>query len=144
MLIDNENLYSKEQAVTVTAASEDVIDHGQVNPNLGTFDTPLWLVVVVTEAATAAGAATVTFAFQDSADNLSWADLFTTAAIGKATLVAGYVVFRQALPARTRRYTRLNYTVATGPLTAGKFTAFLTATPDDWTSYPRNYTITGA
>jgi hypothetical protein len=72
----------------------------------------------------------VTFALQDSADNSSFADIFTTGAIGKATLVAGYIVFTIAIPPTHRRYLRINYTVATGPLTAGKFDAFVTVVPN--------------
>ena len=121
MYIDKALQVSNEQAVTVTAASTDVIDFGQTNSDVGMSD-HLSMVITVDEAATAAGAATVTFAVQDSADNSSFSDVAVTAAIGKATLVAGYqhVI---PMPTKLRRYCRVNYTVATGPLTAGKFSA---------------------
>jgi hypothetical protein len=125
MYIDKLLQVSNEQAVTASAASTDVIDFGQTNPNVGMNDRTS-LVVTVDETATAAGAATVTFALQDSADNSAWADVAVTAAIGKATLVAGYqhVI---PMPTKLRRYCRMNYTVATGPLTAGKFSAQVVA-----------------
>lgn len=121
MIIDKLLQVSDDQAVTATAASTDVIDFGQVNPNSGLSDR-LSMVVTVGEGATATGAATVTFAVQDSADNSSFADVASTAAIGKASLGLGAQVVIP-MPVLHRRYVRLNYTVATGPLTAGKFSA---------------------
>ena len=121
MYIDKLLQVSNEQAVTSTAASTDVIDFGQTNPNVG-MDDQSKMVITVDEAATASGSATVTFAVQDSADNSSFADVAVTAAIGKATLVAGYQLVIP-MPTKLRRYCRVNYTVATGPLTAGKFSA---------------------
>lgn len=120
MIIDKMLQVSNEQAVTATAASTDVIDFGQLNPDIGISDA--YMVITVDEAATAAGAATVTFAVQDSADNASFLDVAVTAAIGKAALVAGYQIVIP-MPTKLRRYSRVNYTVATGPLTAGKFSA---------------------
>lgn len=121
MFIDKTLQVSNEQAVTATAASTDVIDFGQLNPDVGMTD-QCSMVITVDETATAAGAATVTFAVQDSADNATFADVAVTAAIGKATLVAGYQLVIP-MPTKLRRYCRVNYTVATGPLTAGKFSA---------------------
>jgi hypothetical protein len=125
MIIDKALQVSNEQAVTSSAASTDVIDTGQVTSDLGATG-QLALVITTDEAATASGAATVTFSLQDSADNSSFADVAVTVAIGKATLVAGYqhVI---PLPTRLRRYIRAYYTVATGPLTAGKFSAQIVA-----------------
>ena len=121
MYIDKNLQVSNEQAVTATAASTDVIDFGQANPDVGMTDL-CSMVITPDEAAAAAGAATVTFSVQDSADNSTFADVAVTAAIPKATLVAGYqhVI---PLPTKMRRYCRVNYTVGTGPLTAGKFSA---------------------
>lgn len=121
MYIDKALQVSNEQAVTASAASTDVIDFGQANPDLGMCD-QCNMVITTDEAATAAGAATVTFSVQDSADNSTFADVAVTAAIGKATLVAGYqhVI---PMPTKLRRYCRVYYTVGTGPLTAGKFSA---------------------
>lgn len=121
MIIDKFLQVSDAQAVTSTAASTNVIDFGQTNPNSGLSD-HLTMAVTVDETVTAAGAATVTFAVQDSADNSSWADVAATAAIGKAALPAGAQVLIP-MPLQHRRYVRVNYTVATGPLTAGSFSA---------------------
>lgn len=134
MIIDKFLQVSDAQAVTASAASTDVIDFGQTNPNVG-LDDRTSLVVTVDEAATAAGAATVTFSVQDSADNSTFADVSVTAAIGKAALVAGYQIVIP-MPTKLRRYCRVYYTVATGPLTAGKFSAQVVAGIQQNVAYP--------
>jgi hypothetical protein len=121
MFIDKALQVSNEQAVTVSAASTDSIDFGQPNPNVG-LDDRSNMVITVDESAAAAGAATVTFSVQDSADNATFADVAVTAAIGKANLAAGQQVVIP-MPTKLRRYCRVYYTVGTGPLTAGKFSA---------------------
>lgn len=125
MYIDKALQVSVAQAVTATAASTDTIDFGSINPNTGMSDM-LKMVITVGAAVTASGAATVTFAVQDSADNSSFADVAVTAAIPKASLVAGAQIVIP-MPVIHRRYVRLNYTVATGPLTAGNFSAQVVA-----------------
>ena len=121
MFIDKALQVSNEQAVTVSAASTDSIDFGQPNPNVG-LDDRSNMVITVDESAAAAGAATVTFSVQDSADNATFADVAVTAAIGKASLAAGQQVVIP-MPTKLRRYCRVYYTIGTGPLTAGKFSA---------------------
>lgn len=121
MIIDKALQVSDDQAVTATAESTDVIDFGQATPNSGMAGM-LSMVVTVGEAAAATGAATVTFSVQDSADNSSFADVVSSAAIGKAALPLGAQVVIP-MPVAHRRYVRLNYTVGTGPLTTGKFSA---------------------
>ena len=121
MYIDKALQVSDEQAVTASAASTDVIDFGQANPNVG-MDDRTSMVITVDVAAAASGDATVTFSVQDSANNSDFADVAVTGAIGKATLVAGHQIVIP-MPTRLRRYCRVYYTVATGPLTAGKFSA---------------------
>lgn len=121
MFIDKALQVSNEQAVTVSAASTDSIDFGQANPNVG-LDDRSNMVITVDESAAAAGAATVTFSVQDSADNATFADVAVTAAIGIASLAAGQQVVIP-MPTKLRRYCRVYYTIGTGPLTAGKFSA---------------------
>lgn len=136
------------QAVTSSAISSNVIDlRNASTPVLVDEalqgDNPLWLVIQCTVAATAAGAATVTFSLESD----STADLATsatvhwsTAAIGKATLVVGYVVARVPLPSGDyERYLGVRYTVATGPLTAGSFLAYLTPNLQRNIAYPSGF-----
>lgn len=125
MIIDRLNQFSDAQAVTVSAASTNVVDLGAA----GKVEAkPFYLHIKVPTTVTADGAATVTFALQTD-DNESFSSataLWTSAAIGKASLVAGYEVIRLALNGLAlKQYLRVYYTVATGPLTAGAFDAFL-------------------
>lgn len=121
MIIDHFLKVSNNQAVTASAPSTDTIDFGQAKPNTGLHDR-LEMVVTVGATATAAGAATVTFAIQDSADGTSFADVLASAPVPVANLAAGAQVVIP-MPVQHRRYVRLNYTVDTGPLTGGTFSA---------------------
>lgn len=123
MIIDAENRFSNAQAVTTTANSTNVIDLGLGDK--GVTDKPGRLVVTCQESALAAGAATVTFSLttDDNAAMSSEATAYTSAAIGKAALLIGTKILDIAIPHGMQRYARLTYTVGTGPLTAGKFTA---------------------
>lgn len=146
MILDKQAEFSDAQAVTATAISTNVMDLGG-DPTLQDIGAgkELYLVVLVDTAATAAGAATVTFSLEsDSTADLATSATthITTTAIGKASLTAGAVVLIQALPPDDyERYLGVRYTVATGPLTAGKFDAFLTETPDTYRAYPDNATL---
>lgn len=123
MYIDKQLEFSDEQAVTASAASTDVIDFGS-KKRVAVGDKK-YIAVTVKEAAAAAGAATVTFKLQgDDAENFGSAvDVFSSAAIGKADLVVGYQFYIEVPLSFNYRYMRMYYTVATGPLTAGKFDA---------------------
>jgi hypothetical protein len=126
MIFDSENLFSDKQAVTVTAASTNIIDLGVAAPGDLGAGRAVSMAIQMTTAATAAGAATVNFQLQvdDNAAFSSPTTVASTGAIGKATLVAGYNVALQYVPLHTNeRYFRINYVVATGPLTAGNIMA---------------------
>lgn len=125
-IIDKFLQISNAQAITTTAVSTDVIDAGAtknaaIGRDLG-GGTQLFLEVTIGATFTAAGAGTLTIALQDSADNATFADVLTTPALALASLVVGQR-FYIPLPAKMRRYIRANYTVATGPMTAGTLSA---------------------
>lgn len=130
MIIDRFNEFSDAQAVTDSAASTSVVDLLAAGAIEGK---PVYLHIKTNVAAEASESATVAFKLQtDSAENFGSAtDLWASSAIGKATLVAGYQVVRLPINGMAlKRYLRVYYTVATGPLTAGKFDAFLSADAD--------------
>ena len=92
----------------------------------------MWLEILVTAAVTAAGgAATVKFDFVTSAtaalsdvvDSTGVGVLASSAAISKATLIAGYIAWRIQLPASLTylRYIGVDYVIATNSLTTGTF-----------------------
>lgn len=125
MLIDNFLTVSDKQAVTATAASTDVIDFDQANPNTG-MSGGLSMVVSVDTTATSAGASTVAFQVQDcDTSNGTYVTIASSGAIGKADLVKG-AQFIIPMPLEHRQFVRLNYTVGTADLTAGKFNATVT------------------
>jgi hypothetical protein len=137
MIIDDRLEVSDSQAVTATAVSTDIIDLGPVTNNtlrdVGN-GRQLFLVIQCDTTTAAVGAATVTFSLEsDSTTDLATSPTVhaTSAAIGKATLVAGYqlVIPVPAGLKNFERYMGVRYTVATGPLTAGAFSAFITDAP---------------
>jgi DhnA family fructose-bisphosphate aldolase class Ia len=126
MIIDKQLTVSLAQAVTSSAASTDYIDQGAAGNAIGK---ELFLVVRVDTTATASGSATVNFQVESDSDSgFATAKVvnFDSGAIGKAALVAGVEIVKIKLPIGLKRYVRVYYTVGTGPLTAGKFDAFLT------------------
>jgi hypothetical protein len=138
------------QAVTATAISTNVLDlRNAATPALvdeSILEHNLFLTVLTTIAATAAGAATVTFSVEsDSTADLATSATvhYTTAAIGKATIIIGYTPIQMQLPAGTtyERYLGLRYTVATGPLTAGSFLGWLSPDIQRNPIYPAGFTI---
>ena len=151
--IDLNDMFSNNVAVTATAisdvkqvAAKNLGLSLQTNPlvNLGAVD-DLWMVILCDTTATAVGAATVTFSLEsDSTADLATSATvhYVTSAIPKATLVAGYVVAAVKLPSASyEAFLGVRYTVATGPLTAGKFTAYLTSAYDVQRSYAAGSTI---
>lgn len=141
MILDELTEFSDAQAVTATAIS-DVIDLG-ATPTLRSINDgrQLMLVISVDAQATASGSATVTFSLEsDSTANLATSATvhWTSKAVGKATLAPGYIVAKVPLPvdARYERYLGVRYTVASGPLTAGAFSAALVLDAPNWSAYP--------
>jgi hypothetical protein len=125
MLFDSQNLFSDTQAVTVTATSTNLLDTGAARDLLA--GEGLFLVVQVTEAFDAGGAATVTVALQTD-DNSSFSSpttLFSSPTTGLSGLTLGARPVQIRVPRGAERYLRLSYTVADGPFTAGKVTAGL-------------------
>lgn len=127
MIIDNQNLFSKAQAITATAVSTKEIDLGPVltlpgqDVNEGNID------VFVQVVETFATLTSLKVSLQGSVDAAftSPVTLLETAAIAAASLVAGYKFALDGLGKIPYRYVRLNYTVAGSNATAGKVTAGL-------------------
>lgn len=141
-------------AITATAISGNVMDlrngllGAQATADESINEHNLWWSVIFDTAATAAGAATVTITLEsDLLATLASAPVvhFTTAAIGKATLVAGSVPVQTQLPTGAlvpyKRFLGVRYTVATGPLTAGSALSFLSLDVPRIISYAVGYTI---
>jgi len=132
MIFDRQSLLSDAQAITVTAASTNIIDLGPIATGIVRDigkGKQIPLLIQVIEAFAAAGAATLTVALQVDNDVAfgSPKTVWTSPALALADLIAGKVIIPEYIQRGTdERYLRLNYTVATGPMTAGKITAGVT------------------
>lgn len=153
MYVDKQNEFSDAQAVTASAISTNVIDlyAGVVAPNVNNVlrdigsGQDLYLVVMTQTAATDAGSdATLVVSLESDSDPAlatSPTVHFTTGALPFATFsVLGAELIAVKLPKGDyERYLGVRYTVASGPLTAGNFDAFLTTDVQSWRAYRRNY-----
>lgn len=143
MILDERNEFADATALSTAATGRalvgDVIDLGAASSDIGNGQ-PLYLVVQVETAVTSGGSATVSFELtSDSTADLATSPTvhFATAAIAKATLVAGYVAAVVALPiASYERYLGITQNVGTAALTAGKINAFLTTDVSKWVATP--------
>ena len=168
MFLDQALKLSDAQAITVTAASTNLYDitgagsgnvpnmifgtTGLAGADMGLGDSAMRPTAYfsVDTTFTAAGAATLTIALQGAPDNGSgspgtYTTIVETSALPVASLVAGAnlqiplppVTVGEALP----RFYRFNYTVATGPMTAGKLNGviLLNAATQTNKQYPANF-----
>lgn len=146
MILDKQMLFSDAQAVTTTAASTNIMDLGPMHADNTDRDigqgSTMRLVIITDTAAQSTAGSTVTFSLETSATATfsSATALWTSAAIAKATLVAGYEVASIPLPKGFLKYARVKYTVATADLTTGAFTAFICKDSQDNKSYANAYT----
>lgn len=142
-IIDKFNMFSDAQVVT-TGATTSTKSFDTKGADIGTGE-DTYLTVLVDTTVTSLGLATVAFAYvqSDNADLSAPDTLYTTAAIAKATLVAGYKPVQIKIPANTKRYVGVIYTVAVADLTAGKFDAFLSKDIQSakTRTFPAGYTI---
>ena len=146
MIIDAFNEFSDAQAVTSTAISSNVIDLGPVDDNatrdIGTGE-DIYLVVVTQTPATDSGSDATLTVTLESAENAGLSTNpvvhFSTGALAFADFSpAGSVLACVRVPAGNyKRYLGVRYTVASGPLTAGNFDAFLTKDVQRWQAYAR-------
>ena len=144
MILDERNEFADATALSTAATGRalvgDVIDLG-ASGDIGNGE-PLYLVVQVDTAVTSGGSATVSFELASDAQAAIAVDgsatvHTVTAAIPKATLVAGYVAAAIALPIGTyERYLGIIQNVGTAALTAGKVNAFLTRDVSKWVATP--------
>lgn len=162
MLIDNNLVFSNNQAITSTADSTNVLDALQgitenIGPNASAFGIELGfgdgpaipkLLCIVNVAFVSAGGATLQIAWQGSTDSSSWTTYQETPTLSVANLgtignrVAMWdwpprLVSTTALP----RYFKLVYTVATSTFSAGKLFAAIVLQRDDKVYYPSGFSV---
>ena len=139
MILDKSLQFDSGAAITVTAPSANTIDLSQ-NRDIGIGGTPsLSVVCTVVTAFAASGAATLQVQFQTSADNATWTNLVMSDAIPVASLAVGAELLRCDVPLGCQRYLRLNYVVATGPMTAGAVASEIVLDREAVPSYPSGF-----
>ena len=158
MYVDTQIELSDAQAVTTTAISSNVYDlfsmttggaSAPITPNarldIGTDD--LFLVVNTQTTATDSGSDATLTVTLESADNAALSTNpivhFSTGAIAFASFAtAGTNLVKVRIPrGQYRRYLGVRYTVASGPLTAGAFDAFLTPNVDNTYAAKSGFTV---
>lgn len=155
-LLDTQTELSDAQAVTSTAISTNVYDLFSVAAGAGTATTntrldigtdDLFLVVQTQTACTDSGSDATLTVTLESADD---AGLSTNAQVHFSTGALAFAAFKDAgtrlvairIPrASYRRYLGVRYTVASGPLTAGAFDAFLTPNAAFQAYYKSGFTV---
>lgn len=143
MIFDERTEFCDAQALNTGAAGSyligDVVDTG--GDGLNDVE-GLYLVINVDTAVTSAGSATVQFHLASDAQAAIATDgsatyHWSSPAIPKATLIAGYYAAKVELPKGTyERYIGILQTTGTAALTAGKVNAFLTNDPGSWKAFP--------
>jgi hypothetical protein len=137
-ILDRQNMFGIDQSITTSAYSTDLIDLGSLR-DVGAGE-QVQVLIQTTEAFTAAGAATLTVTLETSSTEAFSVPvtLASTGAIPVASLTLGSKASITTVPGKVLRYLRLAYTVATGPMTAGKITSALgvESIHQDNTSHP--------
>jgi len=133
MHLDEQALFSDQQAITATAASTNYIDLGAANTPPGGSNAiqqdfgggnDIPLLIQVTEAFNNLTSLTVAVQVDDDTSFSSPTTVATSGAILRADLVAGKKIPPFNVPIGTdQRYLRLNYTVTGTAPTEGKVTA---------------------
>jgi hypothetical protein len=152
MLMDLQNTFSNEQAVTADAISTNVIDLGPLGgtPTANTIrdigaGEPLYLHILVTTTLDSSGEAATLVATLESdstADLATSATVhWTSATIAEASLAAGYWVAKGvAIPSGAyERYLGIRYVSGTEDFTSGKVTAWLSNNRFDDRTYESGF-----
>jgi hypothetical protein len=143
MYVDKENNYSDAQAITASAGSTHIIDHG-IARDLGTGE-DIYLVSLVDVAFTDGSSdSTVTVTLETDEDVAfgSPTTAIVTLAVFSALSAIGTIRYAKLPPGTVNeRYSRVYYTVANGNLTTGSITSFLTKDIHKYVTYAKGYTI---
>lgn len=147
MILDKQNVFDWQAAITATRESTDEID--LVNPrDLGDsyVDNPnLKIRVLVTTAFLSTGSSTMAVSMLGSTDSTTWETYVTVPAVAKASLVVGAIIdvpwAVRSNGAPLPRYIRLGYTVAVADFTAGAVSAFVVLDRQANIAYPAGVTV---
>ncbi len=131
MILDKQGMFSDDQAVTASAASENLIDLG-VARDIGKGK-PIPILCQVTTAFATLTSLAVKIEVDDNSSFSSAKTVFETESIAVASLVAGYKFLMDYVPRGTdERYMRLYFTVTGSDATAGNITAGIASHSDPY------------
>jgi hypothetical protein len=122
MIQDFQLVFSDAQDITGDAVSDNVVDTGVADANMGA-GTPKMLDVRV-DANDFDGGTSLIVNLQDSADDSSFATILSSGSHLQAALVAGFIIWQVPIPSTHRRYLLLQYD-DTGAFTTGAINAHI-------------------
>jgi hypothetical protein len=144
MYLDTDNLYSDAQALTATAVSTNVIDHGADN-NIGLGE-PMVAVIAVDVALDDGNGNETYSALLETDDNAGFTSGTTVGTFPTMTRGdAAGTKYILPIPQTTamERFSRVSYTLGGTSPTATVTAALIPqANLDGWVANPKNYTIT--
>jgi len=142
MILDKELIFDDNVAHLTTGPSTNLVDLSEPR-NIGVGE-KLYFVIIVDEAFTDGGSDSTMTITLETDDNEGFSSAVTAQTIGTFAALAAIGSRLIALlqpDSINERFLRVNYTVANGDLSTGKFTSFITHTIDAYTAYPDNITI---
>ena len=122
-MLDNELMFSENQAITATAASTNSIDLGAKREIA--FGNPVPILAVVKEAFNTLTSLTISVE-TDSASTFANAVTLASTTVLLANLTKGAMIPLSYMPAGNKGYVRLKYTVTGSNPSTGKISAYLT------------------
>lgn len=143
MMLDNETLFSENQAVTASANSTDVFDSGANGSRLGAGE-PLCFGTLVTANFATLTSLTIQFVGADDAALTTNVEILDQSeAVLLADLTAGERVFagKLNLTKNKKRYYGFKYVVGGSNATAGTVTSYVDLQQNEHQYYPNAYDV---
>jgi hypothetical protein len=135
-MLDDKMIFSFDQAITVSAASNYASTGGVIDTvAMGAMSDMVkraFVAMSIKETFTGPAGSTLDIVLQDSPDGTVWTDTWIQVNAALASLVAGIGISHPLPiyagsypPIKLNRFLRMNYTVTLGPFTAGKLSVVL-------------------
>jgi hypothetical protein len=147
MILDKELLFADKQAVTASAAAQNIIDLGPLIGGSGVnlirdigAGEPLWIFLSSGAQAVAPAGASVSVTLDTSDTEAMGAPIsLGTVILTPAGIGAGALYVARLPPANYHRYLRATFTVTGGPITQGAFTLGITWDVQLWRAYASGF-----
>ena len=148
MILDKELLFADKQAVTASAAAQNIIDLGPLTGGTGVnlirdigAGEVLWIFLAAGPLAIAPAGASVTISLDTSDTEAMGSPIaLGNVILAPAGIGAGALFVARLPPAPYHRYLRATFTVTGGPITQGAFTLGITKDVQLWRAYASGFT----